>query len=134
MSSSVATGALDYDAALAKLNLLASNRAITTLFEKPRRQDTTTAPAASPPSSPSQDLNAQAIPEMLAWLRRAGYAQHDLAAMRHIHVAGTKGKGSVCAFATSLLRTAHWQNRGDGSERRLVGTYMSPHLVSPRER
>lgn len=47
--------------------------------------------------------------------------------MRHIHVAGTKGKGSVCAYATAMLT----KYRGaDGS----VGTYTSPHLVSPRER
>ncbi|OAA81102.1 folylpolyglutamate synthase [Akanthomyces lecanii RCEF 1005] len=129
MSSSAATSARSYDAALAKLNLLASNRAITTLFEKPRQQDTS-GPPSSPPSPP-QDLNAQAIPEMLAWLRRAGYTPRDLAAMRHIHVAGTKGKGSVCAFATSLLRTACQRN---DDRQRPVGTYMSPHLVSPRER
>lgn len=132
MSSSAATSPRDYDAALAKLNLLASNRAITTLFEKPR-QDTAGPASKLPP--PSQDLNAQAIPEMLAWLRRAGYTPRDLATMRHIHVAGTKGKGSVCAFATSLLRTAHRQRgKDDGRRRGPVGTYTSPHLVSPRER
>ncbi|KAJ6779648.1 hypothetical protein PWT90_05769 [Aphanocladium album] len=130
MSSSAATSARDYDAALAKLNLLASNRAITTLFEEPR-QDATAAASQVPPA-PRKDLNSQAIPEMLEWLRRAGYTPRDLAAMRHIHVAGTKGKGSVCAFATSLLRAAH-QSSGGGA-RRPVGTYMSPHLVSPRER
>lgn len=43
--------------------------------------------------------------------------------MKHIHVAGTKGKGSVCAYATSMLR-----------QYTTVGTYTSPHLVSPRER
>lgn len=135
MSSSAATSPRDYDAALAKLNLLASNRAITTLFEKPR-QDTAAPASRFPPSS--QDLNAQAMPEMLAWLGRAGYTPRDLATMRHIHVAGTKGKGSVCAFATSLLRTAHRQSgKDDGRRRRRrrpVGTYTSPHLVSPRER
>ncbi|OAA68935.1 folylpolyglutamate synthase [Cordyceps fumosorosea ARSEF 2679] len=128
MSSSAATGPRrDYDAALAHLSMLASNRAVTTLFEKPRQD---AAAAAQPPSSsspPAQDLNAQAIPEMLMWLRRAGYTPQDLAAMRHIHVAGTKGKGSVCAFATSLLRAA-------GPRVGPVGTYTSPHLVSPRER
>ncbi|OAA40732.1 folylpolyglutamate synthase [Beauveria brongniartii RCEF 3172] len=116
MRSSVvaaAANARDYKAALAKLNLLASNRAITALFETP--------------SPSSRDLNAQAIPEMRTWLRRAGYSPDDLATMRHIHVAGTKGKGSVCAFATALLRAAT-------DRRRPVGTYTSPHLVSPRER
>lgn len=111
----------EYASALERLNLLAANRAITSLFEKPQEPQT-------PQRPPPADLNAQAIPEMLEWLRKAGYSQSDLAAMRHIHVAGTKGKGSVCAFATSLLREAH---RGRG---RPVGTYTSPHLVSPRER
>lgn len=67
--------------------------------------------------------NAAAIPEMLVWLGRAGYTRQDLARLRHIHVAGTKGKGSVCAHATAMLR-----------QYGTVGTYTSPHLVSPRER
>ncbi|TQW07394.1 folylpolyglutamate synthase [Cordyceps javanica] len=140
MGSSAVANPRDYETALAKLNLLASNRAVTALFEKPRR-DGDGAASPSPPTPPARDLNAQAIPEMIAWLRRAGYEPRDLAAMRHIHVAGTKGKGSVCAFATSLLRAAYRQDHGDGEggggqrrRQRLVGTYTSPHLVSPRER
>ena len=60
---------------------------------------------------------------MIDCLRRASYSPRDLARMRHIHVAGTKGKGSVCAYATAVLRKYG-----------AVGTYTSPHLVSPRER
>lgn len=41
-----------------------------------------------------------------------------------IHVAGTNGKGSVCAYLTSVLTTAGYK----------VGTYTSPHLVSWCER
>jgi len=41
-----------------------------------------------------------------------------------IHVAGTNGKGSVCAFITSILT-------GCGKK---VGTFTSPHLVSMTER
>ncbi|MEI6235537.1 MAG: folylpolyglutamate synthase/dihydrofolate synthase family protein [Planctomycetota bacterium] len=41
-----------------------------------------------------------------------------------IHVAGTKGKGSTCAFAASILR-AHGLR---------VGLYVSPHLEDVRER
>ena len=41
-----------------------------------------------------------------------------------IHVAGTNGKGSVCALLESVLRTTG----------RKVGLFTSPHLVSIRER
>ncbi|GAO17175.1 hypothetical protein UVI_02031120 [Ustilaginoidea virens] len=104
----------DYREALSRLAQLQANRAVTQLFDRP--------PGAA---RDQEDLNAAAIPEMAGWLARAGYAPQDLARMRHIHVAGTKGKGSVCAFATSVLR-----QYADGP----VGTYTSPHLVSPRER
>ncbi|KAH8179238.1 folylpolyglutamate synthase [Sarocladium implicatum] len=106
-----------YDDALHKLSLIASNRRITSLFDQ------------KPTSSPRVDLNAQAIPEMLTSLRHAGYVPEDLTSIRHIHVAGTKGKGSVCAFATSLLLQHKARLSGMG-----VGTYTSPHLISPRER
>ncbi|HEY9855358.1 MAG TPA: folylpolyglutamate synthase/dihydrofolate synthase family protein [Stenomitos sp.] len=41
-----------------------------------------------------------------------------------VHVAGTNGKGSVCAFLASILQAAGYR----------VGRYTSPHLVSYRER
>ena len=41
-----------------------------------------------------------------------------------LHVAGTKGKGSTCAFAASILQAAGLR----------VGLYTSPHLISFRER
>lgn len=41
-----------------------------------------------------------------------------------IHVAGTNGKGSVCAFLTSMIREAGIS----------CGTFVSPHLVDIRER
>lgn len=41
-----------------------------------------------------------------------------------IHVAGTNGKGSVCAYLTSILRNAGFH----------VGTFTSPHLVTMCER
>lgn len=41
-----------------------------------------------------------------------------------IHVAGTKGKGSTCAFITYILREAGYK----------VGLYTSPHLSDFRER
>lgn len=41
-----------------------------------------------------------------------------------IHVAGTNGKGSVCAFLTSILKESGYR----------VGTFTSPHLITIRER
>lgn len=45
--------------------------------------------------------------------------------MRFLHVAGTNGKGSVCANLAALLGACGY---------RRVGLYTSPHLVSFRER
>ncbi|CAH0029560.1 unnamed protein product [Clonostachys rhizophaga] len=104
-----------YTEALERLSLLASNRTSTRLFEVLK--------APSDILAPKKDRNADAIPEMLAWMRRAGYTPHDLCRIQHIRVAGTKGKGSVCAYATAILRKYG-----------RVGTYTSPHLLSPRER
>lgn len=44
--------------------------------------------------------------------------------MRIVHVAGTNGKGSVCAFLSSILREAGHS----------VAMFTSPHLLSIRER
>ncbi|KAK8122462.1 folylpolyglutamate synthase [Apiospora sp. TS-2023a] len=109
-----------YESALSLLSSLQSNKAVTSLFSVPILP-----PSPAQNDGKPQDLNALAIPEMLAWLGRAGLSQRDLAQLQCIHVAGTKGKGSVCAFLTSIL--VH-SNAGK------VGTYTSPHLVSVRER
>ncbi|KAM0329236.1 hypothetical protein ACHAQA_004536 [Verticillium albo-atrum] len=103
----------DYPSALAHLNLLIPNRSITARV------------AAQDPNAP--DPNLLAIPEMLDSLARTGLTPNDLLPLRVLHVAGTKGKGSVSAFLTAAL-TAHPTVAGK------VGTYTSPHLVSPRER
>lgn len=44
--------------------------------------------------------------------------------MKIFHVAGTNGKGSVCAFLQSALLNAGYK----------VGTFTSPHLIETRER
>ena len=54
-------------------------------------------------------------------LRRLGDPQKSF---RVIHVAGTNGKGSTCAFLDSVLRHAG----------RSVGLFTSPHLTDIRER
>ena len=54
-------------------------------------------------------------------LRRLGDPQRKF---RVIHVAGTNGKGSVCADLTAILMEAGYH----------VGTFVSPHLVDVKER
>jgi dihydrofolate synthase/folylpolyglutamate synthase len=48
----------------------------------------------------------------------------DLGGARVIHVAGTNGKGSVCAMIDAILRTQKYR----------TGLFTSPHLVTFRER
>ncbi|KAG9255941.1 Mur ligase [Emericellopsis atlantica] len=99
-----------YSDALERLDSLTQNRDITKAFD----------------GKDSKAANEAAIPEMITWLRRAGYTTDQLSQMQHIHVAGTKGKGTVCAYATRLLL--------NGTQGKRVGTYTSPHLVTVRER
>lgn len=58
---------------------------------------------------------------MRALARELGHPEN---AFLSIHVAGTNGKGSVCAILASILRAAGLR----------VGLYTSPHLVSFHER
>ncbi|KAF5388454.1 hypothetical protein D9615_000534 [Tricholomella constricta] len=71
-------------------------------------------------------LSEFAIPEMLEYLGRIGYTPSDLNALNVIHITGTKGKGSTCAFTDSILRHALPGKK--------IGLYTSPHLVAVRER
>jgi folylpolyglutamate synthase len=48
----------------------------------------------------------------------------QLSSLSILHVAGTKGKGSTCAFAASILRQYGLK----------VGFFSSPHLITVRER
>ncbi|KAI6120982.1 Mur ligase [Pisolithus croceorrhizus] len=71
-------------------------------------------------------LNPNPIPKMIEFLERIGYTCEDLNKLNVIHVTGTKGKGSTCAFIDSIVRHArpNWK----------IGLYTSPHLVAVRER
>lgn len=121
-----------YEAALAHLASLQSNKAVTSLFSAPSPAAAAPAPAPGDAAAAApQDLNALAIPEMLGWLARAGLSPDALTTLRCVHVAGTKGKGSVCAYLTAVLTQP--AVRGAAAVGR-VGTYTSPHLVSVRER
>ncbi len=54
----------------------------------------------------------------------SGASPETPAAARVIHVAGTNGKGSVCAMTDSICRAANYR----------TGLFTSPHLVTFRER
>lgn len=124
-----------YSEALSLLEALQSNKSIRSSISSPSRYD----------------KNLTAIPEMLEWTQRAGYQPADFAqaGLKFIHVAGTKGKGSVCALVEGILMG--YQNDADGRDKRggrrrgekggqmeegigKIGTYTSPHLTTVRER
>ncbi len=62
--------------------------------------------------------------ENVSKLLRLLEIEPDSPGVRIVHVAGTNGKGSVCAFTEKILRDAGLK----------VGLFTSPHLVSFRER
>ncbi|GME83692.1 unnamed protein product [Ambrosiozyma monospora] len=104
--------------------------------------------------------NEMLIPEMIEWTRRIGYEPSDFNKLNVIHVTGTKGKGSTCAFVQSILSqyrtppvgvvssrsnsTSNLPSAGSGSgpasglesaaKITKIGLYTSPHLKSVRER
>ena len=65
--------------------------------------------------------HAPGLERMRELCRRLGDPQKSL---RFLHVAGTNGKGSVCAMLDAVLRTAGHR----------VGLFTSPYLVSFNER
>lgn len=88
-------------------------------------------PPPSPPRTPAEAL--QLLEQLAPSTIRMGLerVQAVLAQLGHperrypaLHVAGTNGKGSTCAFAASALRAAGHR----------VGLYTSPHLVRFNER
>ncbi|EAS30042.3 FolC protein [Coccidioides immitis RS] len=85
-------------------------------------------------------MNEQAMTEMVEWCEKVGYKPSDFNKLNVIHIAGTKGKGSTCAFISSILsQYAHLQtSQGveSSSEPKIskIGLYTSPHLRFVRER
>jgi folylpolyglutamate synthase len=123
-----------YETALALLDVLASNRAVVNMIQNSNR-----------------DMNLDAIPEMLEWVRKAGYSVGDFNKLNVIHVAGTNGKGSVCAMINAILQQYGQEsptscqsvdranleqlNKAGGPRKPgKIGLYTSPHLVTVRER
>lgn len=76
--------------------------------------------------------DAASIREMRGYLARIGYAPRDLDRLNIIHVAGTKGKGSTCAFVDSILARYHAHHPAAAPHKR--GLFISPHLIAVRER
>ncbi|KAL6701787.1 Mur ligase [Trichoderma pleuroticola] len=70
------------------------------------------------------------IAKMRAYLTRIGYTPADLDRLNIVHVAGTKGKGSTCAFVDSIF--SQYQQHHGGP--RKTGLFTSPHLMAVRER
>ncbi|MDP2653661.1 MAG: folylpolyglutamate synthase/dihydrofolate synthase family protein [Candidatus Omnitrophota bacterium] len=80
--------------------------------------DTFTNYESRPLTASSADFQLKRVEDVLSHL---GDPHRSL---RCLHVAGTKGKGSTCAFAASILRAAGYR----------TGLYTSPHLFDLRER
>ncbi|XP_025833558.1 folylpolyglutamate synthase, mitochondrial-like [Agrilus planipennis] len=58
------------------------------------------------------------------FLNRAGIKVDDLDQLSIIHVSGTKGKGTTCAFCENILQQHGYK----------TGFFSSPHLLEVRER
>ncbi|KAK0383937.1 hypothetical protein NLU13_8028 [Sarocladium strictum] len=112
--------------------------AIDVLRSRRRPQRPTTDPLRLPKLAPSipetnGPLQIKGQPSrvgMDSWLRRIGHSTAEVDKLNIIHVAGTKGKGSTCAYAESLLR-AYGSRTGFPAR---TGLYTSPHLISYEER
>ncbi|KAJ1806941.1 Folylpolyglutamate synthetase, partial [Coemansia sp. RSA 2598] len=86
-------------------------------------------PKAAKRSTASQPKNSEfSVSEFIAFVEKIGYGVEDLDRLNVIHIAGTKGKGSTCAFAGSILQQV------DSPRRLKVGMLTSPHLIEARER
>lgn len=78
-------------------------------------------PPAHPPTHPTPPTHICRRCQVVESCKILGV---DLAALRCVHIAGTKGKGSTSSFTERILRQAGYK----------TGLYTSPHLVDVRER
>ncbi|KAG9321330.1 hypothetical protein KVV02_006247 [Mortierella alpina] len=69
------------------------------------------------------DLGLERVTRLLEALAPSASLPPPHLAIPIIHVAGTNGKGSICAFIASILTASGFR----------VGRYNSPHLITPRD-
>ncbi|KMP09095.1 folylpolyglutamate synthase [Coccidioides immitis RMSCC 2394] len=78
----------------------------------------------------NHSINASAVDQMRKWVQCLGYSISDLDRLNIVHVGGTKGKGTACAYVNSILQ----KYRQSCGVPRKIGLYTSPHLITVRER
>ncbi|KAF9198384.1 hypothetical protein BGZ49_000804 [Haplosporangium sp. Z 27] len=69
------------------------------------------------------DLGLERVTQLLESLAPTNTSLAPHLTFPIIHVAGTNGKGSICAYLSSILHVAGFR----------VGRYNSPHLITPRD-
>ncbi|XP_050577675.1 folylpolyglutamate synthase, mitochondrial isoform X3 [Bombus affinis] len=72
----------------------------------------------------SQATAVRKLCDTKKYLIRSGITLEKLDTLSVIHIAGTKGKGSTCAYTEAILREHGFK----------TGFFSSPHLVNARER
>ncbi|KAJ5938439.1 hypothetical protein N7466_001573 [Penicillium verhagenii] len=105
------------------------------LLETRRRKGRPKYPATTLTASASirDNSSVRGVPSLVGmrqWLRSLGHSENEIDNLNVIHVGGTKGKGSTCAFTSSFL-LAHGLRTGFP---RRIGLYTSPDLQCIRER
>ncbi|PGH27153.1 hypothetical protein AJ80_01109 [Polytolypa hystricis UAMH7299] len=90
-------------------------------------------PTLSDAARPSGNRTGRGVPSLIGmkeWLQILGHLDSDVNDLNVIHITGTKGKGSTCAFTRSFL---HAHGLKTGFPKR-IGLYTSPDLQCIRER
>lgn len=100
-----------YEEAISSLNSLQSNASVIDAAMRRARLESRAA-------DPSRNLILTNH-----YLSLIGLTTKDLKDLNVIHVSGTKGKGSTCAFTESMIRKHGFK----------TGFYSSPHLVEVRD-
>ncbi|PKY02155.1 folylpolyglutamate synthase [Aspergillus campestris IBT 28561] len=103
------------------------------LLDTRRRKARPKVPALLDAPTPSINQNVRGVPSLVGmreWLQALGHSDSDVNNLNIVHVAGTKGKGSTCAFTRSFLRE-HGLRTGFPKK---IGLYTSPDLQCIRER